>query len=537
MIERRNEPGSESDKGTATPARVQVPSQAEQVTFFEDRAEVKRRARAQVKPGLGWVVVGDVSSAVDDSTVIVGARGERARTIANRVVRRVREETAISAIQIAQLEKEFEAVRAKRRRLEATIARIQSERNRQGTLARHWLTQVARVPRDAATTAPGSRLAYSAIEQAEMRSLDDEHARKSELNQARLDEQLLATKLAEGRTLVPRYEATVEVQVEALEPHEVELELTYRVPCALWRPEHLAKLETTADGKMQLRLRTWASVWQLTGERWENITCRFSTARPARDANAPLVSDDQLYTRRKSAEERKTVVVEARDQNIALAGLERGARELEEMPGVDDGGEPLTYTAPRPTTIPSDGHAFRVELEELVLPTDVDVVAYPERSEAAFVRALATLKRPTPLLAGPVWVARGTELVGRAKSTYVAAGEPFELGFGTDDGIRVRRQLTETKDTTAITGTQKSMRKVQVFLSNLSGSIKKVTVIERVPVSEIGDVKVEVTEAEGSRPERKDGLIKYDVELAPRATKTLTLVYRIEASSKVRMSF
>jgi uncharacterized protein (TIGR02231 family) len=178
-----------------------------------------------------------------------------------------------------------------------------------------------------------------------------------------------------------------------------------------------------------------------------------------------------------------------------------------------------------------------VELETITLPAEVDVIAYPERAAVAHVRALSTLKHRHPLLAGPVWVARGSELVGRGKVPFVAAGEPFELGFGADDGIRVRRRVDEIRDTVPVIGTQKISRKVTVYLSNLSGAPKKLTVTERIPVSEIADLKIELTQAEGSRPEKKDGLVRFDVEVPARGTRELTLSYRLEAAAKVRLPF
>ncbi|MEZ4315056.1 MAG: hypothetical protein R3F14_44145 [Polyangiaceae bacterium] len=53
-------------------------------------------------------------------------------------------------------------------------------------------------------------------------------------------------------------------------------------------------------------------MWHAAGEKWEGVRARFSTARPARDAAPPLVRDDILHLRRKTAEERTRVIVEAR---------------------------------------------------------------------------------------------------------------------------------------------------------------------------------------------------------------------------------
>jgi uncharacterized protein (TIGR02231 family) len=517
--------------------KVEVESRATAVTLFEDRAEVKREARASVPEGTSWVAVRGGSLVVDDASVIAGVRSERARMVASRVVRQVRQAQSASFEALAALEKELLASRALRARAEQAVTRAETARGQVGQLLAASLAALERVPRRAAEAVPSARQAYGAMLEALVGSLDAWGVARAELRRATDDEQLCQARLAQGRTFTPRHEAAIEVQVEATEAAEVELELTYRVPCALWRPEHLARLEGLDEGKPAIRLQTFATVWQTTGEAWADVQARFSTARPARAATAPHLTEDVLHARRKSAEERKVITVEARDQDIKVAGLGRGTRDVQEMPGVDDGGQPLTFSALRPTTLPGDGRPFRVDLGETVFPATVDTVAFPERGMGAHVRALATLKRPTPLLAGPVWVARGTELVGRSRTLFVAAGEPFELGFGLDDGLRVRRTQTEKRETVPVIGTQKITRTVTLFVSNLSGARKKLTVTERVPVSEIADLHVEWLSSEGARLDKKDGFAHYDLEVAPNGTVVAKLQYRLEASSKVRLPF
>jgi uncharacterized protein (TIGR02231 family) len=141
------------------------------------------------------------------------------------------------------------------------------------------------------------------------------------------------------------------------------------------------------------------------------------------------------------------------------------------------------------------------------------------------------------LLAGPVRVARGAGLVGRSRIDFVAPGEPFEIGFGSDDAVRVRRTVIESRDTTTLTGTQKLKRTVTVYLSNLSRERSVVQLTERVPVSEVEAVEIVLLEREGWQLEARDGFLRREVSLEPNATTELRLVYEIRASSKVVMPF
>ena len=159
----------------------------------------------------------------------------------------------------------------------------------------------------------------------------------------------------------------------------------------MWRPEHLCRFTQTAEGGSQLQITTSAVAWQRTGEDWSNVHCRFSTARPTQHATPPLLSEDVLYLRRKTDAEKRTIIVEARDQSIAIAGLGDGTSTAADMPGVDDCGEPLLIEASRPATLPSNGQPTRVEVGTLTLPCQVERICFPERGPAAHLRATATL--------------------------------------------------------------------------------------------------------------------------------------------------
>ncbi|MFO0603125.1 MAG: mucoidy inhibitor MuiA family protein [Polyangiales bacterium] len=516
---------------------VAVASAATRVTFFEDRAEVQRVARAEVPAGVSWVRVAGASVALDDPSLVASVAGDRARVIGARVVRRVREVPAASAAEVESFERDHRAADRKRAEADASLQRAEAAWQRVRALQAAWVEAVQKVPAggdDPTAASARWRAAWDALDGRAVACLDGRRDAGTGLDDARDDLARAALRLAEGRRAHPRYEAVVEVQVEAREAHACEVTLVYRTPCALWRPEHLCRLVRRDDGAHELVVRTWATAWQATGEDWSAVPCRFSTARPAQSASAPLLTDDVLRARRKSDAERRTVTVEAREQTVALAGV-AGARAVDEMPGVDDGGEPLWFDAPRPATVPSDGAPVRVELFEARMPCEVDRVAFPERAAAVHLRATATLSAPAPLLAGPVVVARGGEVVGRGRVGYVGRGEPFELGFGVDDGLRVRRHVEEKREVTTVMGAQKIARTVTVYVSNLGAEARRLTVTERVPVSEVRDVEVAVVSAGGARHDAKDGFLRWDVEVPAHGTHEASLAYRVEAPAKVAL--
>ena len=277
-----------------------------------------------------------------------------------------------------------------------------------------------------------------------------------------------------------------------INPGIATIEVSYRTPCALWRPEHQCRLTTAADGSHTLQITTWATAWQCTGEDWRDVPLRFSNRAPRQAATAPTLSEDSLRLRRKTEQEKRTVVVEAREQQIAVAGLSRGQRAVDEMPGVDDGGEPLTLTAARPTTLPASGMPVRVEIGTQTLPCQVERIAYPERSIGAHLRATATLTGPRPSLQARTHHPRG-ELAGRGRIAVCRSGRGLRAGLwhrrwraGTSQGRR------DARDHAGARHPEDHADRAPVL--EQPGIPKAVLITERVPVSEIRDVEITVTQ-------------------------------------------
>jgi hypothetical protein len=70
-------------------------------------------------------------------------------------------------------------------------------------------------------------------------------------------------------------------------------------------------------------------------------------------------------------------------------------------------------------------------------------------------------------------------------------------------------------------------------LSNLSGSTRSVLIHERVPVSEIDEVEIQVLDPGAFKLDAKDGFLRAVVDLGARATKMMSFSYEVRAGSKV----
>lgn len=517
-------------------------SRATHVTFYEDRARVVRVASATIEAGVGRVRVGGVSPFVDERGVQAAILSGDATVLSASVHWYARPEGTATPKDVEALEaRRLDAERAVAL-AEGALGRTTESRTRIAAIVADEAMALGHVPagmRDAGVTSAHTT-AWATLGTAESEARATTDRLRRELAALRDALELAEARVGEARTQEPRLEAAIDVQLDAAHGGDVAIELAYIVPCALWRPEHLARLVTDRPDatRASLELVTLGTMWQRTGETWEEVEVALSTARPARDADPPLLVDDVLRTQRKAPEERRRVVVQSREETVKTAGLDRGLRKEPEMPGVDDGGEPLHYTASSRVTLRSDGRPARVEIARTSLDADVSRVVLAEVASAAHVRATATLSSGGPILAGPLRVARNATLVGRSRIDFVGKGEPFEVGFGADDAIRVRRRTHEERDASTLTGSQKVRRHVALYFSNLSDTRRSFDVIERLPVSEIEGLEVELLDAEGAparawKLDPKTGFATTRMTLDGRANGVQRLVYELRAASNV----
>lgn len=504
-----------------------------QVTLLEDRAQVRRAGALRLSQGQHRVVVKDVAPVLQDLSLRATVTGPAA-VVDARVVRTMRVRKEEQPERVRALERDLEALTEKLRRLSEDRALLEQKRLRVEQVLDRGL---AELPEDVAWGLAGAQwkdTLEGLFEKA--RSL---RAEVASLGRALVDGEAERDRLVAQRrafdapdaTLVAWLEADVVVTGEG--EAEVEVSFEYTVPNALWRPLHSARL---AEGRLDFESR--AAVWQNTGEDWDAVRLVFSTARASLGIEAPLLGDDLLTAQKKSDQ----VVVQAREVVIQKAKVDGAAPrpatgpQTVELPGVDDGGEIRTLEARGPCTVPSDGRMSSVPLFSFTATPTTSLVAFPELELRAFLKSLQRNESRFPILAGPVELLLEHGYVGWTRALFVAPGEQFALSFGPDEALRLsrvdRERVQEARDEAWRTKTTS----VSVYLSNLSDAPRTVEVTERLPVSELAQVKVELALKRTNPKPKVDehGFATWLVELAPRAQAQLTLSYDVSAAPGVQ---
>ncbi|MER6624356.1 MULTISPECIES: DUF4139 domain-containing protein [unclassified Streptomyces] len=509
-----------------------IPLPVTAVTCTEDRAHVERAAVLDLEAGTQRLRLGPVSALAVDRTLHAELTdGHPATVLDARIVRGWTPRGPGPADDDSALRRRVTALEEKRTDLEQRRDRLRARLDLLGRLAADLLREIG----EGAGSGEAERDRWT-------RELDrvdgerDSHGERLRSVEAELS--AVTAELSETRRVLDLSETEpaelvghIELTVRAPAAGQAGLRLSHLTPCAVWRPAYRAVL----DGD-SLTLDTDAIVWQRTGEDWSDVRLTLSTARSAGAAEPPRLGEDRLTLQERSAAERRTVHVDLREEEVA----DLGPVPVLGLPGVDDGGEVRVLRSPAPVSVPADGRAHRVPLSSFTSPARSEYASSPELSPLVSQVVRCDNRSGHALLAGPVDLVRGSGFSGRGTLDFTAPGAPVELAFGSRDDHRVLRHTEETRGTAGISQRTVLTRTVRLHLSRFSApgehDDRTVVVRERVPVSEVSAVEVRLRREDCSpAPDAvdADGIVRWDIPLAPGGRRTVTLVYEISASSKV----
>jgi uncharacterized protein (TIGR02231 family) len=290
---------------------------------------------------------------------------------------------------------------------------------------------------------------------------------------------------------------------------EVTLELSYLIEGASWHPTYDVHVQSTSgvsEGEVDL---TYAGVvQQSTGEHWEQVTLALSTARPALAAVLPELKPwyldiavplpprppaassgvrsyamlQPLASMPPEAVTSSAALPESQEVGVVTAEVEQTATAL-------------VFRVGHAVDIPSDNSPHRTIVAHDRLPCTFDAVCAPALEEQAHLRA--TIKNTTErvLLKGEASIFMQNEYVGTTLIKMTAPQEEFQVFLGVDDGIKVKRELSERavdKGSLLQSGLRRITYAYHISVHNYTSYERRVEVLDHLPVSRHERVKVRI---------------------------------------------
>jgi len=535
----------------ALAAEVAATSVVDNVTVFLSGAEVTRVAKVHVDKGEHTIVIGDIpASAVPGSIRVEGkATGKLDVGSVDTAVRLLqRAESEAADRQRKTLEDTIQALKDQRTTVEAQAQAAKTQKKLIGNLAQlpaRPSPQAAGSPAPAADDWPKIlALIAQATQDASRLALDAEQKIR-DINRQITDAEKQLAALAPART----EQTELRVHVVAQTPLEADLSVHYQVPDAHWTPLYDARLET--GSKMEppkLSLDRRAAITQRSGENWENVSLKLSTSRPGDGSSAPDIDSQFIDYEQEPkplaaaapaapapeqmAKRRSFAAQDAAGGNLAQEAQSERVRVEETVAQLQSAPFEATFDVPGRASIAGTGEAKRVLLASEAYEPALSCRAVPKLDTSAYLYAKLKLAKGTPLLPGSIYLFRDGTFVGTGDLPLLNPGSEHDIGFGIDDQVKIKHAVLEEKrgESGLISTSHVDSRNFRVSVKNMHERAIDVTILDRVPVAQNEEIKVEQTgkvSPTAQNVDDKRGVIAFKGKLEPDEEKILEYGYRV----------
>lgn len=520
----------------AQSAGLTAVSRIESVTVFADRAQVTRSATLSLKAGSNLVSFDNLPLLMaEDSLRAEGKGSGRARiagiTMKNVFLERTKEKRVRELEdEISALTRRVEVLEAKRKGLASQKAFIESIRvgwseriSKELSLGKPTSAELGEAARFVGDNIGKIEEQIYEAEAAKKPLLERIAALKKELEQSRVE------RLKEVRAVV--------VAIEAEREMKFDLALSYVVPRASWQPTYDVRL--SPDGK-DAELTYRALVWQKTGEDWPGVKLSLSTASPEVGGSAPELNPwhISLYEPPRPLpyppRAMKGMMAPAPAPAMERSELAFGAAaDMEAAPplsaDVAQGQTSVLFQVVQPVDIPADGTRAGSVIASQRVPVSAEYVTVPKLSQRVYLKSVVQNKTPYPLLAGEVNIFNDVVFVGKSLLKTVSSGEEFDLYFGSDDQIKVKREAVLVRKKAGLISSNSVTYHVSSELENFKDRGVTVSLMDQQPLPGNAEIKVRLEDVAPKPGETKeDGTLVWKLDLAPGQKKQVSYDIVIE---------
>ncbi|WP_129125656.1 mucoidy inhibitor MuiA family protein [Geomonas oryzae] len=502
----------------AATGTLQAQSRITAVTVFSDRAQVTRHAALTLKPGMNLLNFDDMPQLMMEESLRAEGKGSGRARIAGISVKKVfldrTREQRVRDLEdeIVQLTRKVESIEARRKALAAQKAFVDSIRVGYGE----------RISKEIGAGKPITGELDQAMRfVGENTGKIEEKIYDTEAEKRPIQDRIAALKkeLEQNRADGMKEVRSVQVAIEAEREMKFDMELSYLVPQATWVPTYDVRL--SADGK-EAELVYRAQVWQMTGEDWPGVKLTLSTASPASGGGAP-----ELFPWRVSFYEPPRPIPYLPRAKMEMAAPAYGAAPA--APAEDrmqqaefgaaqvaQGQTSVQFQVVQPVDVTADGSHAQSVIATEKLPVTVGYETVPKLSPRAYLKSTVTNRTTYPLLAGEVNIFNDAVFVGKSQLKTVASGEDFDLYFGSDDQVKVKREVARVKKKGGLIADSSVTYHVDIELQNFKARPVSVQLKDQKPLPGNAEIGVKVEELSLKPAETKeDGTLIWKLELAP----------------------
>jgi len=506
----------------ADQSRLQTSPRITTVTVYPDRAMTTRSASLFLKPGSYLVTFDNLPALIQDESVRVEGKGSAGVTIVGLEVKREFLEQS-GEKRVREIDEEIRSLERLSGGLDARKAGLASQKTFLDSIRVAWGERISKELATGRPTSAELQEASAFVGAGVTRA--EEQARDLDTEKRQIKDRIDALRRQRDEAAGSRRKEskTVEVNLEVSREGSLALALSAVTSQAGWEPSYDVRL--AADGTTA-GLTFRALVLQQTGEDWKDVELNLSTARPSAGGAPPEMQPWRISFYRPmpmaapvfgAAPRKAKMAVRAMDEAMDLGMIESKQENTPaEYLTAEASSEQtsVSFRIPRTADIPSDNtrHATVVAMEQL--PVSLEFLALPKLSPFVFLKSELINRASYPLLPGQVNIFTGSTFTGSSQLRKVASGEKFDLFFGSDDQVTVKREELKQHKEAGLFGKNRMSYRYRIEVLNLRGESQTVTVRDQLPLAGDAEIKVALDDPSIKPDEiRDDGRLTWKLPL------------------------
>lgn len=346
----------------------------------------------------------------------------------------------------------------------------------------------------------------------------------------------------------PENRASAEIIVEAACEKECEVQITisYFVPCAGWNPSYEIRVK---DAEHPPMLIYKAEIRQSTGEDWNDIPLILSTGQPALNGNPPelrpwYVDAERNEPSRPSVARKRSYLTDAvklREEEVLEDEIGAFCEEETDVPfspvracaETSQSCISMEFALPGTVSIDASGNGQKAEIRRCELKADYRYYCVPKLNPDVFLMAEIRGWEELDFVEGEAGVFLGNTYIGSAYLDPRKADETLKLSLGRDKGVIVLRENGKEFAGRAFMGGNRQTTEWQITIRNMRHTGIELKVLDQIPVSVNKAVTVEPEELSGALLNPDTGELCWEKSMEPGESIRLTVRCHILASKKV----
>ncbi|WP_136481211.1 DUF4139 domain-containing protein [Cognatitamlana onchidii] len=181
------------------------------------------------------------------------------------------------------------------------------------------------------------------------------------------------------------------------------------------------------------------------------------------------------------------------------------------------------------STIASDGNISAIEIDQYSIPATFSYFAAPIINENVFLTAKIGYWQQYNLLPGEVNIYFEDSYSGITTINPYAVTDSLTISLGVDPNVAIKRKPINNYKKNTLIGNSKVLDKAyEIEIKNNKSTAVNVVIVDRVPISEHKDIKVDNVETGTSDYNSKKGLLNWKTTISPYQSNSYKFSYSIK---------